>query len=355
MIRPLTEIDAYEEAVIRLYGFWQLCRVKLARLQKKRLIFLLGVPKHVNLGDQAIAWAEIDFIKNFANAKPIAIPYAMIIQERKDILTNLINPSDIIAYHGGGNMGDVYIYEERCRRKCIQLFPKNDIVVFPETIHFTDTENGKKELQKTQQIYAGHSKLHLIAREKPSYKKMTEVFPTTDVILTPDIVLSMNQSDKHGKRDGLLLCLRDDLESKLSSDDRKAILDFERDHFNTVRHTDTLATTKLFSYLPKRAVVQAKLREFKSAELVVTDRLHGMVFAAITGTPCIALSNFNHKVSNTYTWIENLSYVRFCESTSGLEDIFKSMPHGETFSYSPAQFDEYWQEIKAKLAANDQK
>ena len=44
---------------------------------------------------------------------------------------------------------------------------------------------------------------------------------------------------------------------------------------------------------------------------MITDRLHGMVFCAITGTPCIVLSNNHHKVKGTYEWIKHLDYIKY--------------------------------------------
>ena len=41
--------------------------------------------------------------------------------------------------------------------------------------------------------------------------------------------------------------------------------------------------------------LKRKFNEFKSAKLVVTDRLHGMVFAAITGTNCIVINSKSPK------------------------------------------------------------
>lgn len=35
--------------------------------------------------------------------------------------------------------------------------------------------------------------------------------------------------------------------------------------------------------------------QFRSLQLIVTDRLHGMIFAAITSTPCIVFGNFNQQ------------------------------------------------------------
>ena len=56
------------------------------------------------------------------------------------------------------------------------------------------------------------------------------------------------------------------------------------------------------------------MQEFCDAKLVITDRLHGMIFAAISETPCIVFSNYNHKVGGTYEWIKQLPYIRYVEN-----------------------------------------
>ncbi|MFB8735822.1 polysaccharide pyruvyl transferase family protein [Bacillus sp. SL00103] len=37
-------------------------------------------------------------------------------------------------------------------------------------------------------------------------------------------------------------------------------------------------------------------QSYVKAQVVVTDRLHGMIFCAITKTPCVVLRSFDHKV-----------------------------------------------------------
>lgn len=57
-------------------------------------------------------------------------------------------------------------------------------------------------------------------------------------------------------------------------------------------------------------VVTDKLNEFASHQCVITDRLHGMVLAAITDTPCIALGCNNYKIQGVYEWIKIInSYI----------------------------------------------
>ena len=62
----------------------------------------------------------------------------------------------------------------------------------------------------------------------------------------------------------------------------------------------------------RQGQLQELLDAFRKAEIVVTDRLHGMIFSAITGTPCVAFRNRNHKIKSTYdSWLRANEYIRF--------------------------------------------
>ena len=41
----------------------------------------------------------------------------------------------------------------------------------------------------------------------------------------------------------------------------------------------------------------------------MTDRLHGMIFSVITGTPCIVFDNFNSKIKNAYMDLTGSDHV----------------------------------------------
>ena len=60
--------------------------------------------------------------------------------------------------------------------------------------------------------------------------------------------------------------------------------------------------------------IKEKMDDMRKSSLVITDRLHGMIFAVITGTPCIVFSNYNHKVKGTYEWISYLPYAKYVEN-----------------------------------------
>ena len=67
-------------------------------------------------------------------------------------------------------------------------------------------------------------------------------------------------------------------------------------------------------------LLEAKFNEFQTSKLVITDRLHGMIFAAITQTPCIVFGSLTHKTTESHAWLKNLGYIQFCEDINSLEE-----------------------------------
>lgn len=63
------------------------------------------------------------------------------------------------------------------------------------------------------------------------------------------------------------------------------------------------------------------------AQLVITDRLHAMIFAAITETPCIAMDNKSKKVKGVYEWIRDLPYVQYADDISTACELIQDMLH----------------------------
>ena len=96
----------------------------------------------------------------------------------------------------------------------------------------------------------------------------------------------------------------------------------------------------------REAEVERKLDEFRQSRLVITDRLHGMVFAAITGTPCIAFNNSSGKVEGVWrVWLRHLPYIKFVESADTASDSIDEMLSmgGQRFDQTP--YAPYWSAI----------
>ncbi|MDO4870523.1 MAG: polysaccharide pyruvyl transferase family protein [Candidatus Saccharibacteria bacterium] len=305
----------YETTIIIL-------QIKIARLFKKRIFLIAGIPIHNNLGDQAIAVAEIKFLKrNAQKAKVICLNLSggVLFAHSLKKIKKYIQSNDIIFGHGGGNMGDQYPNEELARREIIKNFPNNKIIIFPQTMFFRDTVQAQKMLKQTIKQYSYHKDLTLIAREQKTYQLMKEYFKANEVLLTPDIVLSMTNLSINEQRCGAMTCLRSDVEKTKNVNDRQ-IIDLLQKKFKKVNISDTMSNYKIILTNWDRIILlYRKWRQFSQAEIVVTDRLHGMVFAWLTKTPCVVFSNYNYKVSGTYEWIKQTKFIEFCEDIDQLK------------------------------------
>jgi len=98
----------------------------------------------------------------------------------------------------------------------------------------------------------------------------------------------------------------------------------------------------------RTAALEEKFDEFRAVKLVVTDRLHGMIFCAITGTPCVVVNSKSHKVEGCYDWIKNLEYIKFCSDVNDFDDILDSMNYTE-YDYDNSHLLSDYQQLEKDL------
>lgn len=296
-------------------------------------IVLFDVPAYGNIGDLAIAIAEKKFItENLPQYEYLEILESEVdfkIEEMKKILTS----DDVILLTGGGNLGDQYLYYEEKRRKIIKAFPNNKIIIMPQTIHFTDSEFGRKELEKTKEIYNNHKYLTVVAREKISYDIMKKEFDNTNILLTPDIVMYLNEKQLQ-ERKGVVMAMRNDAEKILTEEQIEKIKNIVLKRFDNIVTIDTHLGDVVINRNIRKKVFKEKLEEFEKAQLVITDRLHGMIFAAITSTPCIAIGNYNHKIEASAEWLENQEYIKFLKDFNEIENLMDEILKEQNYSYN---------------------
>ena len=278
-------------------------------------VLLLGTPAHGNIGDQAIVAGELRILKDyFPDRSVIEIPY--------DYLTGglgfakHVRRDDLIFMHGGGNLGNLWLHEEQLRRALIEAFPDNKIIIFPQSICFTDDADGRRELPRSQRIYNAHDDLHLMTRDEVSFEFAQKFFPRVNNYLAPDAatVLHGITDDVDTEREGVLFVLRGDRE-KVRDDAKIKIL---QDSFaeagipfevvDTVINETVTADTR-------DEKIRAVLLKIRKSKLVVTDRFHGVVFAFVTRTPVLAFKSFDTKISSGVKWFENFPSVFYAEDT----------------------------------------
>ncbi len=270
-------------------------------------IFLLMTPTYGNVGDQAIEIATIAFFEDYFPEYEIIRVH---LQDTYSSLKNInkeINSKDIVVLQGGGNFGDYYHDVENARRFIIKKIHAINVIVMPVTISY----NNSREIKKSQKIYNKFPSMLLCVREKYSLNMSSKLFSNCTPYLIPDIVFYLQKPDIPHRRTGILLCLRQDCESVISRVRDKLIKELI-DNYEDVTLIDTQLYRGISDEL-KDIEVQQMLNNFKRSELVITDRLHGLIFSAITHTPCIVLPSKDKKIVGTYVWLQDLNYISMVE------------------------------------------
>lgn len=331
----------------KTHYFWKL------KMPLGKKVYVMGTPLYTNLGDSAITVAQIHFLQKCGYSENrIKEITQKEYRDKERIIKKLISKRSVICLVGGGNMGDEWSEEEYFRKSVIKDFYNNKIVVFPQTIYYSETEKGKREKLESIPIYENHPNLTLIAREKKSFDLMKKLYPNTNVLMTPDIVLSMSMNEfgaKKNIRNGILLCMRMDVERKVTDQEQEELEEFLGEVGLIYRKTDMYSQDSITKENRQERVID-KMEEFARAELVITDRLHGMVFAAITETPCIVLSNYNYKVKGTYEWIKNLGYVYFADDISEVKRIIEEKQENIMLRFDNSKLLPYFEQIQEVIA-----
>lgn len=275
----------------------------------------MSTPIHGNLGDQAIVYAEYKFLKQCGIDNIIEIDrYAY--ENCKNAIQRLVKKNDLIVVCGGGNMGSLWPEEDDIISEIVNTYKMNQIVVFPQTCYYDQSVESKKRLEKNHLIYSGCEGLTIALREEKSYFFFRENFPDIRCILVPDIVLSLESKMKKQKREDILLCFRNDIEKQMTGEVLENIKKVLESNSLSYRFTDTVVRKYIYR-LNRKKSLNAKWREFETAKLVITDRLHGMIFSVITHTPCIAINNVNGKVGHVYSkWLNTLPALVCVEEKS---------------------------------------
>ncbi|MDL5039751.1 polysaccharide pyruvyl transferase family protein [Heyndrickxia coagulans] len=265
-----------------------------------------------NLGDVAITFAQVQMLKSlFPKHKIVIFPFKHTSKMLK-VLKKSCTSRDIITLIGGGNMGNRYEGIEEARRTIVHFFPDNKIVSFPQTIDFSNDNFGKKSLSKTIKVYSKHKNLSIFARESQSYNLMKKYFGCNKIGLVPDIVLSLNKEKPNLIREGIVISFRSDNETIFSNNQREHLINELKRIYAPIKYYDTC----IDNFNPQNSYLElTKIWGiYKGSKLVITDRLHGMIFCAITKTPCIVFPNDNHKIVGSYNdWLKNLEYIELIE------------------------------------------
>lgn len=295
---------------------------RLYNRSDKPAIILFNSPDYKNLGDHAIAVAERQFfVKNFEDYDFIEVSCEEYIKENQQI-KSVVRDDDIIAITGGGNFGTMWLWIYDLILNIINVFKDNKIIILPQSLCFEENEFSRIESMRAKQILEKHGQVTLCLRDKKSFENANLLFDErVKKLLVPDMALDLVFENSYD-RDGIGICLRNDKEKSAINDE-----DIIKAANAMGLEVNTISTIfKENVFLDNREKeVNNLLNIIANNKLVITDRLHGMIFCAITNTPCIVFDNSYGKISGVYEWIKELPHIEFCDDTTNLQKKIKSL------------------------------
>ncbi len=295
------------------------------RIKKERSgnrAFLFCTPEHNNLGDHAIAIAQQKYLSdNLTDFSVIEIT-GNDIKNAIRYIKKVVTSDDLLIITGGGLMGDVWMEEENNVLAVIEGFPQNQIIILPETIFFSD-EN--EEMNRLISSVKKCKDISVCCREKNSYGFSLNHL-TENTYCVPDMAFYLDEYvDKTlvvERKNNIGLCFRSDAEKLKKCE---SIADFISSQYGSDYCIEEFSTIYQNHISPeeRNSIVMDFLKNIQKYRLVVTDRLHAMVFCYITNTPCIAIDNKTHKVSGVFELIKDCNYIKLYNND--IDDLLKQL------------------------------
>lgn len=278
-------------------------------------IILLGdfqehTPAHRNLGDALQHFQIVHWLGHHYKDWSVETVFYFAPPEA---LKEIIRDDDVIALQSSGGMGDTYMTMETVKRRVVQDFPSHRIIMFPQTVFYRDEQIR----QTSADIYSRHANLTIMARDYRSYEILKWMLPDGDTLVMPDFVFSM--AVDHDYLAALqrapdakpLLILRKDKERNGPA--HKAVQWCVKD---AQRMDLVYPKTRRCREMEAPDFWGPALADMAKARYLVTDRMHGMIFAAVMHIPCVCVpggGGFPKNGTCYESWLWRAPWIEFLE------------------------------------------
>lgn len=297
-------------------------------------ICIVDPPSHTNVGDSAIFAGELDFLRqNYPSARL----WFFDLNNYSHHYDKHIKGTCLLAFHGGGNFGDLWPAHHQFRLSILESFPEIPKIQFPQSICFENNEL----LQRTQKAIAKQKNYRLFVRDNSSFEFAKEHFDC-ETYLCPDMAFSLRPLQRPEAELDYFCLLRTDKERLV--DKSSLIANTLASHSSSYKIDDWIepdqsiwtsfdkSLTRLGRRYPQMIRFTQKpslyIREnfawmrlhrginmLGSGQQVITDRLHGHILATLLGIPHFIFDSFDGKISAFHkTWLSDNTNVKFMNS-----------------------------------------
>jgi exopolysaccharide biosynthesis predicted pyruvyltransferase EpsI len=327
----------------------------------KKRIYLLCEPKHANLGDQAQLMCTLKWVnENYPAYKVVRLgtmfgAFDYTIKSRLQTFTRLlkflylkmtIRHDDIFVGHSGYFFIDHHI-GWLTYAFFMRYFPKHKMIILPQTINFY----SPVAKQMAVDVFGSKPNLTLLCRDEVSFDNAKKMFGKTKLLLFPDIVTSLiGTMHFNNKREGILLCARNDVEAFYTKDELMNFL--SRFKCKRKEITDTTISVSQKEMAKKRnQLILEKIKYFSTFQIVITDRYHGTIFSAIASTPVIVINSADHKLSSGVKWFPEDVFGDKVQFADNLDEAFNMATdilsrNNQKYNNPPYFKEKYWDKLK---------
>jgi pyruvyl transferase EpsO len=307
-------------------------------------VALVDFPNHENSGDSLIFLGQLRYLERAG----VKVDYIADGSRYNPSDLRALVPDGPILIQGGGNFGDRWDYMQALRERVIADFPERRIVQLPQGIDFGE---GPKLVQ-AQKVLDAHPDLTLLIRDHAGVERTRKLFPKAKVLFCPDMAFGYGKVPSGDVSVDAVVLRRNDSES-VQVVDRFTMqpsvshidLDWGLTGFAKLVSKALHIPGALAKRLPSLALllypvqhrayvaiaennVRHAVRILGRGRLIVTDRLHASVLAALMGKPVVAMDNANGKVSAIIRdYLGGMPDVHFAASPKAAETLVHSCLH----------------------------
>jgi len=201
------------------------------------------------------------------------------------------------------------------------------VLFFPQTIC---CNNYDKYFSDMKNLLESNKNITFFARDWHTFSILSEKV-NGKILYSPDIVL-YNSRINYDKEKKITLCLRSDHEKTIDKNIEKELLGAVEDYSYEI--CDTVINKPVFRH-NRKAILEKLFNKIGSSELLITDRLHGMVIAYLTKTPCLVFNSRSPKLLGTYEWIKKSDYIKIHDDSRAIKEEIKDiLSHEYSFNES---------------------
>jgi pyruvyl transferase EpsO len=268
------------------------CHAEIAQLLTGKSVAFIDIPTYFNVGDLLIYKGTEAFFEQF-------------------------------NVQGGGNFGDLYQVHQKLRESIISKFIGKKIICLPQSIHF----ESEKALVKSAALFSQHPDFHFYVRDNASFS-IAKRF-TSNVSMMPDMAHSLHPlvdltevGISNASPPRILNLVRIDKEG---SKNMCTVNKLGFDWVNIIMPHDRLILRLYYKmlivpFLRGKAIrlwskhcdeiIFRSVNYFLSHTQVHTDRLHGLILAALLGKEIYLKDNSYGKNTRYHqAWLKEYPYL----------------------------------------------